>query len=380
MADDTPKSTPDHNPELPPQSAEEKAVAEFLERQLEAEMPNMAPEMRRQLARMGAAIQRRDAEREASRGAAPEPKAAVQEPPPPALAEVLRFLLPFGEDTRPISNVMARCALFAPVKERRRFDDYTVVGRVEGCLIEWKGEQLNQDDHDTFMQLVQMARHQPLGTDVVQPVNAILRGLGRHTRQEQRRQLFEQCDRLMSGVFRITPDGKASYAGHLLADIVTPQNQRTEPQHRRFLSYQLNVKLAPFYADDAFTLIDWGERLKIKGRGSELAKWLHLWISSHAEQYPHKVETIRRLCGSQVKDLKHFREKLRQALDLLKDAGVITSWAIDAADLVHIDRMPSTTQLEHIAKKAAKEDRRRKTMTHISDLLPRPPKPKGKKG
>lgn len=187
-----------------------------------------------------------------------EPERSLAQPP---AARVLQFPLPFGDDTRAVSNAMARSALFAPVKERAFFKDYVVVGEIDGCLVEWKGEQLNQDDHDTLLQLVAMARCRPFGVDVVQAVNAILAGLGRHNHKEQRRQLFEQCDRLMAGTIRITPRGGPSYAGHLINDIVTPQDQKTEPRHRRFLSYQLNPKLAPFYHSAAFTLVDTSEEL-----------------------------------------------------------------------------------------------------------------------
>ncbi len=293
--------------------------------------------------------------------------------PPPA-AKILQFPLPFGEDTRAVSNAMARCALFAPVKERQFFKDYVVVGEIDGCLIEWKGEQLNQDDHDTLLQLVKMARGHAFGVEVVQSVNAILNGLGRHTHLEQRRQFFEQGDRLMSGTIRTTPRGKPSYAGHLIVDIITPQGQEAEPRYRRFFAYRLNPKLAGLYNSEAFTLIDWQERLQLKGRGSELAKWLYLWISSHAEQYPHKVETIREKCGIELKDLKECRRQLRRALDLLKETGAISAWGIDAADLVHIERTPSPVQLKHLTKKAAKGGNRRKQLTPIGDLLPGKPK------
>ena len=83
-----------------------------------------------------------------------------------------------------------------------------------------------------------------------------------------------------------------------------------------------------------------------------MAKWLHLWIEGNAEQYAHKVDTIREKCGSRDKTLKSFRQNLRKSLDLLKDVGIITDWRIDAAtDLVHIDRIPSATQLAHLNKK-----------------------------
>ena len=143
------------------------------------------------------------------------------------------------------------------------------------------------------------------------------------------------------------------YEGHLLDDASTPQDQTELPQFRRHLEYRLNPKFARLYADSAYTLFDWQERLRLKGRGSELAKWLYLWIIGNAQQYAHKVETIQRLCGSQA-TLKEFRRILRQALDLLKGAGIITAWRIDEKDLVHIERTPSAAQLVHIAKKAKK--------------------------
>jgi hypothetical protein len=127
------------------------------------------------------------------------------------------------------------------------------------------------------------------------------------------------------------------------------------PRLHRHLAYRLNPRFARLYAVSAYTLFDAQERLKLKGRGSELAKWLYLWIIGNAEQYAHKVETIRRMCGSGDKTLKSFRQNLKKALDVLKAAGVIVAWRIDPeTDLVTIERTPSPAQLAHIAKKARK--------------------------
>jgi len=326
-------------------------AAAILEQQLEATYPNFDADMRRSLASMGASIATRKPEEAAEVKATPEKL--------PAAAKILQFPLPFGDDTRASSNLMARCALFAPVNERAHFKDYAVVGNVDGYLIEWKGEQLNQDDHDTLLQLIKMALHKPFGVDVVQSVNAVLKGLGRQTRQTQRQQFFREVDRLMSGTIRVTPKGGASYGGHLINDIVTPQDQQTEPQFKRFFSYQLNPKLAKHYENSAYTLIDWQDRVKLKGRGGEFAKWLQLFIESHAQQYPHRVETIRQLCGSNDKTLKSFRQKLRQSLDLLKEAGIIAAWQIDPqSDLVTIERTPSESQQKYITKKASRKPRK----------------------
>jgi hypothetical protein len=182
---------------------------------------------------------------------------------------------------------------------------------------------------------------------------------------------------VVNGTLRITPPNADRYEGHFLDDATTPEDQKIQPRLRRHLSYRLNPKFAAFYSSAAYTLFDWQERARLKGRGSELAKWLHLWLIGNAEQYPHKVETIRQLCGSRLKDLNLFRRNLRAALDLLKEAGIILSWSIDAADLVHIERTPSPAQLAHLDRKAAaSKPRRRNTATRAGDLLPHLPPPK----
>ncbi len=313
-------------------------AADFLARQLETEAPNLAADLRRSLASLGAHLAERQAE-------------AAKAPPP---ATILQFPAPFGEHTRAVSNALARGALFAPVKQRQFFRHYVVVGQVDGVTVEYKGEQLNQDDHDMFLQLVKMALHQPLGADIRQSINAVLRGLGRSNNQEQRRQAVEQISRLVSGTTRLTGPAMR-YEGHLLDDASTPQDQTELPQFRRYLEYRLNPRFARLYAESAYTLFDAQERLKLKGRGSELAKWLYLWIIGNAQQYAHKVETIRQMCGSGDKTLKSFRQNLRKALDVLKAAGVIVTWRIDPeTDLVTIERIPSPAQLANIAKKARK--------------------------
>ncbi len=319
------------------EDADEASAAAFLEQQIAAEHPNLPAHLRRSLAGLGASIAKKNATQ-----TRPEPT------PSPTPAKILQFPLPFGEETRAVSNPLARGSLFAAVKDRQHFKNYVLVYEEDGMKIEFKGEQLNQDDHDTLLQLVTMALYKPFGADIVQAVNAVLSGMGRTTHQEQRRQLIEQISRLVCGTVRlITPDFR--YEGHLLDDAITPQDQAILPRLRRHLAYRLNPKFARFYAETAYTLFDSQERGKLKGRGSELAKWLHLWIIGNAQQYPHKVETIRQLCGSQTKDLKSFRQMLRQAFDLLKEAGIITAWNIDPkSDLVTIERKPSPAQIRHI--------------------------------
>ena len=126
-------------------------AAAILEQQLEATYPNFDADMRRSLASMGASIATRKPEEAAEVKATPEKL--------PAAAKILQFPLPFDEDTRAVSNSLARWLLFAAVKERHFSKQYCLVGEVHGVRVEFKGEQLNQDDHDTLLQLIAMANH-----------------------------------------------------------------------------------------------------------------------------------------------------------------------------------------------------------------------------
>lgn len=326
----------------------EADAAAVLGSTITAAFPGMNEDLRQTLASMGATL----AVNNPAAGHEPTAQDAAALP-----AKILQFPLPFGDDTRAVSNALARGSLFAAVKERQFFKAYEIVGQVDGVKIEYKGEQLNQDDHDTFLQLIAMANHKAFGLDICQPVNPVLRGIGRTTHQEQRRQLFDQMSRLVSGTIRLTTPNYR-YEGHLLDDASTPHDQAMLPQFRRHLAYRLNPKFARLYAQSAYTLFDLQERHKLAGRGSELAKWLHLEIIGHAQHYALKVDTIRQRSGSTTKDLKKFRQILRQALDLLKGAAIITAWQIDKdSDLVTIERTPSPSQQKHLTKKATRKGR-----------------------
>src|SRR6266403_4475175 len=88
-------------------------------------------------------------------------------PEQPSTAKIIQFPL-FPQETRPVSNDMARSALFSCVQgNKRRWLRNSVLATVGDVRIEFTGEQLNQDDCDTLMQLVFMARNKPLGQFVV---------------------------------------------------------------------------------------------------------------------------------------------------------------------------------------------------------------------
>lgn len=235
---------------------------------------------------------------------------------------------------RAVVNEIASSALFAAIqgKDRKLVKDMPVAARGETQMF-FTGELLNQDDHDVFMQLVYLASAEPLGAYVTVSGHSLLKALGRGTSGKEHKQLDAEIERLKNAGVKIKAD-RYTYIGSLIHDAI----KNDVSAH---WIYRLNENLLSLYGASGYTLIDWEQRKRLKGK--DLARWLQLEIARNAVPFPIKVETLRERSGSTVKKLFHFRAMLKTALEALKAEGHIAVWQIDASDLVHIDRGAALT-------------------------------------
>jgi len=272
--------------------------------------------------------------------------APLAEPAPISSAKIIQFPL-FPETSRPVSNDMARSALFSCIQGKdRRFIKDILLATVEGLEIRFTGEQLNQDDHDLLMQLVFMAQYKPLGAWVMAPAYGILTALGRQIGGKQYRELRIDIARLTASmvIIRNTKTMREVFGHHLIA-------KAEQDEKSRHWIYRLDPDLRALYGEISHTLIDWEQRLALKGK--DLARWLQLYLASHAKPFPVKVATLRDLSGSRTKALKNFRGKLRLALDDLTNNGDIEKWEIQMPqDLLFVDRgrAVSESQRRHLGR------------------------------
>jgi hypothetical protein len=255
----------------------------------------------------------------------------------PAAPAPRRRLPVFPAAARPVVNDMARSALFAGVqgKDRQRYYDQ-LLATIEGIEIRFSGEQWNQDDHDLLMQIVHMAAKIPLGAEVLLSGHALLQGLGRATGGSAHAQLRQDMARLVAGTVSLfNRPLRMMYIGNLVVEAV----QHETSGHWIVL---LNPRLWELYGPSTYTLVDWEQRKRL--RGKDLARWLHLYLATHAAPFPVKVATLKDLSGSRTAALRTFRQKLRLALTDLQENGDITAWEIDTNDLVHVERGEAATQ------------------------------------
>lgn len=242
------------------------------------------------------------------------------------------------EAVRGVPNAVLRGALFTVSQRRAWWKKKAVVSTVGGVKTTFQGERFNQTDLDVWEMLVHLARTQPLGDQVYFTAHAMLKALGRSTGNTQHQQLHEEFVRLRLGTVEMTwPDGK-SFAAGLVQSVA-----RDEPTGRYVV--KLDRKILQMYAD-GYSQVDWNQRQALGT--NNLAKWLHGFYSSHAKPYPYKVETIRNLCGSTVKELFLFRRNLKRALNELVEIEAIAGWEIDQGDLLTVSKIPTASQKRHL--------------------------------
>ena len=229
------------------------------------------PDLRASLERLGAVM-----------------KGTPQRLPAAVIAKIIQFPLFHAAG---IERHGPECAVSCIQGKDRRFIKDALLATVNGVEIRFTGEQLNQDDHDLLMQLVFMAHKRPIGAWITVPAYAILKALGRKVSGKQYRELRADISRLAASMVSIrNAKAKIEYIGHHL---ITQASQHEVSRH---WIYRLDPKLRPLYGDMAHTLIDWNQRLALKGK--DLARWVQLYMATHAKPYPVKIDTLRQLSAA----------------------------------------------------------------------------------
>ncbi|POZ49694.1 plasmid replication initiator TrfA [Methylovulum psychrotolerans] len=258
-------------------------------------------------------------------------------------ADIIQLPL-WPEVTRGTPNSFLRGALFAAIqgKEREYFKGKMLATR-EGIKIRYTGMQLDQSDLDVWEQAAELARAHPLGNVCHFTIHGFLKALGRNTGNKDHEWLKDVLRRLTASCVEVTHD-RYTYGGSLL-EFVHDEEKKT-------YILSLNPKILSMYKA-GWTAIDWDIRQKL--RRKPLALWLHGYLSSDAENYDTKIETIHRLSGSKTKELWKFKQNLKNALTDIEAATDGQIKATIEGDIVSFERFCTSTQARHIAKKSRKK-------------------------
>ena len=268
-------------------------------------------------------------------GKMPKPPEKKEVKPSKTGTQMVPVQLPlWSEPVRAVPNGFLRSALFGVIaKGKRRYINGESLASIEGVTLRYKGERLDQDDLDVWASVLHTVRMHPLGARTRATTSyALLKMMGKTDTGKNRMLLKARIERLVACAVTLR-QGRYTYIGSLLQ--FAAQDEVTQEW-----VIEIDEKIAALFSHDQFTRVDWELRRALDGK--PLAQWLHCFYSTHAQPYPMKVETLQRLCGSEDKELKSFRQKLRRAFGELEGAyaacGQRFTVAIGDGDTVHVQR------------------------------------------
>lgn len=270
------------------------------------------------------------AERAMAAGTRPEPESAPSAP----------GQIPFWPaNVRGMPNVLLRCAIFNannPNAARIQMKKEKLAS-LENFEITFSGEDLRQDESNLLEELLHLARDTVLSERIEVSGYALLKRLGAGTSKKDYGKLVTMLERLQSGQITLKfGSGRKGFTGSLVRKFLWRDGTEQGTTGKTKWIIYLEPEIIQLFSGDDYTRLGVELRQKLK---LELSKWLYNYYHTHAEPFPYSVATIHRLCGSQAKQLFHFRANLRKALEELKSIGFLKDWSIDDKDLVHVKRV-----------------------------------------
>ena len=274
----------------------------------------------------------------------------------------------WGEDYRAAPNAIFRSALFPALrgndKEKRPFLKNEDIFCVAGLKIFFTGEQFDQTDLDVYLEILNMAKHFPLGTPVKFSAHALLKALGLHTGGKEHAWLHGVLIRLCGGVVDAADHGKR-YFGQLLHGGIRDEITMN-------YEIRINPDFAILFGFGMFAKIDL-EKRRALGRNNT-AKSLYGYYATHINPTDHTIETLAKLAGLTNSNRRQVKATILKAHDAMKDAGILSDYTA-TANTIKAEINPTPSQARAIVKQAVKtQGKRRRKLTPLGDLLPRPSK------
>jgi hypothetical protein len=243
--------------------------------------------------------------------------------------------LPLWEGAlRCVPNELLRSALFnARNRKQPRADlkNQEIAVLFDGSIT-YRGEELRQDDETVWLQLLHLAKEQPLGQTIEFTPYSFLKAIRWPTDKNSYARLRECLDRMQATALGVYSKRLGDGVSLSMLPVFSwhDENKQTLKKYR----VQVAPQLVELFGTDHFTRIEWDQRLALP---VGIATWLHGYFATHKEPYPVKLSTIKRGAGFTTGDPSRVRQLVEAALKELEKVGFLESSEIDG-DLVRVKR------------------------------------------
>jgi hypothetical protein len=239
------------------------------------------------------------------------------------------------DQQRALPNEILRSALFNARnhKQPRRFMRDAEIPTIGNCRITYRGEELRQDDELVWMHIVHLGKQQPLGRCIEFTPYSFVKAIGWPVKGDSYERL-KKCLRRMTAT-AVSFQSERLGVG-LCVSLVRRFAWQDEEQGVSLKKWQIWIEpeMHTLFNEDFFSRVDWEIR---KALPTGIASKLHGYYASHKSPFPVKLETLMKLCDSEMTE-RHFKEQLKYAMTNLINAGVLTSWECTQEGLVSVKR------------------------------------------
>lgn len=269
-------------------------------------------------------------------------KARRQQIKPLSLAVVLPSTvvqLPLWADAlRCLPNEIVRSALFNARnrKQARAYLKQSEIAVIGEGRITFTGEELRQDDETVWLQLIHMAKEQPLGHTVEFTPYSLCKAI-RWTIDGSSYVRLRGClDRMQATSLAVVSKRLKEGVSLSMIPIFKWKDNETG-RALRLYRVQVAPQLVELFGDVHYTYLEWEQRLALP---VGIATWLHGYLASHRQPYPIKIDTIKSGAGMTTERAAKVRELVEKALHELVNVGFLVSWEI-VGELIHVKRKNS---------------------------------------
>lgn len=243
-------------------------------------------------------------------------------------------IAPWDDDLRAIPNDWGRSAVFTTRnkgQKRVACEDKLIYHYNQEIEITYTGIELRADDDElVWQQILEYAKHSPLGQDVEFTLYQLCIDVGWHINKFYYNRALSCLKRLKATCFTIKSPRHSTLKNlSLLGDF----DIEKDGQRKAVCKAQLDPYLVVLFANDHYSKVMWSKYRTL----SPTARRMFDYFVTHAAPYPLKLETFRLICGSESTRKKKWAEQSREACKELEQIGLVAKTWVEK-DFIHCIR------------------------------------------
>jgi len=249
------------------------------------------------------------------------------------LSRMPKYLPDWHDEQRAMPNEILRSALFncRNRNQPRLYMKDTEIAVIGDGQVFYRGEELRQDDELVWLHLMYLVKKQPLGECVEFTPYAFVKALCWPIKGQSYERVRIILSRMQATAIRIQSRRLGCFISVSLITKFRSRNDQNETLSR--WQVWVGEEMRRLFEEEFLTRMNWEIR---KSLPDGIASKLFGYWASHRQPFPVKVETLHKLCGSEM-TIKHFKIELKKSLDHLDRVGFLESWEF-RDDLVAVKR------------------------------------------